>query len=37
MEREMMAVWVEWKPDSMPQATVMKKMGMKWLASKYSP
>jgi len=35
MVREMIAVCVEWKPERMPQATVMKKMGMKWLASKY--
>ena len=30
MVREMMAVWVEWKPDRMPQATVTKNTGMKW-------
>ena len=35
--REMIAVWVEWKPESIPQATVMKKMGMKWPGVKYSP
>ena len=32
--REMMAVWVEWKPERMPQATVMKKMGIKWFSPK---
>ncbi len=36
MVREMIAVCVEWKPERMPQATVMKKMGMKWWAVKYS-
>ena len=36
MVREMMAVWVEWKPESMPQATVTKNIGKKWPFAKYS-
>ena len=30
----MIAVCVEWNPERIPQATVMKKIGMKWFALK---
>ena len=37
MVRAISAVCVEWKPESMPQATVTKKIGMKWPKDFISP